>query len=89
MAEFWRHPRDHGERIRWPGGSDQSLSGHFPKPPAPESAAGRILERYGFTCRMGHNVYEIVNAAGDVVEVPFDNPDWESACAALARDEEE
>lgn len=83
MADFWKHPRDSGERLRWPGGREQFLSGHKVEAPAPETPAGRILARYGFTCKVGYNVYEIVNSNGDALELPFDDHDWEGACAEL------
>lgn len=81
--DFWKHPRDDGTRIYWPGGGLHSRTGHVVQPPAPDTPAGQVLARFGFTCKIGQNCYEIVNSQGDALELPFDDHDWEGACAEL------
>jgi hypothetical protein len=78
--DFFKDPRvKDSPRINWPGGKPSD------KPEIQEPRILSLLAEYNFTVRTGNNCYEIVNAVGDVIELPFGDDGWEEACEQLGK----
>lgn len=78
--EYFKHPRDNGERIRWPLGKP-------PDRPAMPTDPGilAVLNEFRFSVKLGESCYEIINSKGDALQLPFGSllNAWREACEIL------